>query len=170
MLTQSITPAIKSHIEVMLSFMTDLSGKILETTQKISELNLQLTQGLIDEMTTTNWQLMSAKDPVEFASVAATHIHPSTETLRNYQQGLSNLIANANVELTRTAESHLPEASRTAAALADELARTASEEAAKATQRQRAVIEKMNESARQGAEATPARIQASNPNISHSTH
>lgn len=170
MLTQSITPAIKSHIDVMLSFMTDLSSKIFETTQKISELNLRLAQGLIDEMTATNQQLMSAKDLAEFASVAATQIHPTTEKLRNYQQGLSNLIANANVELTKTAESHLPEASRTAAAVADELARTASEESAKATQRQRAVIEKMNESARRGIEGTQAHTLASNPNISHSTH
>jgi phasin family protein len=150
MFTQTITPAVKDHMDVQLSFFTDLSKKMFDTAQKVSELNLQLAQELVADMTACNQQLMSAKDPTEFASVASTQIQPCAEKLRNYQQRLSNLIANANAELTRTAETHMPEASRTAAAVADELVRTATEETEKATQRQRAVIDKMNESARRG--------------------
>lgn len=150
MFTQTITPAVKDHMDVQLSFFTDLSKKMFDTAQKVSELNLQLAQELVADMTACNQQLMAAKDPTEFASVASTQIQPVAEKLRNYQQRLSNLIANANAELTRTAETHMPEASRTAAAVADELVRTATEETEKATQRQRAVIDKMNESARRG--------------------
>ncbi|MBC7857734.1 MAG: phasin family protein [Burkholderiaceae bacterium] len=150
MFTQNITPAVKDHMDVQLSFFTDLSKKMFDTAQKVSEINLQLAQELVADMTACNQQLMSAKDPAEFASVASTQIQPCTEKLRNYQQRLSNLIANANAELTRTAETHMPEASRTAAAVTDELVRTATEETEKATQRQRAVIDKMNESARRG--------------------
>lgn len=150
MFTQTITPAVKDHMDVQLSFFTDLSKKMFDTAQKVSELNLQLAQELVADMTACNQQLMSAKDPTEFASIASTQIQPAADKLRNYQQRLSNLIANANAELTRTAETHMPEASRTAAAVADELVRTASEETEKATQRQRAVIDKMNESARRG--------------------
>jgi len=150
MFTQTITPAVKDHMDVQLSFFTDLSKKMFDTAQKVSELNLQLAQELVADMTACNQQLMSAKDPTEFASVASTQIQPAAEKLRTYQQRLSNLIANANAELTRTAETHMPEASRTAAAVADELVRTATEETEKATQRQRAVIDKMNESARRG--------------------
>lgn len=148
MFTQNITPAVKNHMDVQLSFFTDLSKKMFDTAQKVSELNLQLAQELVADITACNQQLMSAKDPSEFASVASTQIQPVTEKLRNYQQQLSNLIANANAELTKTAETHMPEASRTAAAVADELVRTATEETEKATQRQRAVIDKMNESSR----------------------
>lgn len=150
MLTQSITPAVKSYMEVQVSFFTDLTKKLFSTAQKIGELNLQLVQDLIEEMTTVNRQWMSVQNPTEFASFTATQLSPITEKLRNYQQRLSNLLVNANVELTKTAESHMPEASRTAAAVADELVRAASEETEKATQRQRAVIEKMSESARHG--------------------
>lgn len=150
MFTQAITPAVKSHLEVQLSFFTDLTRKLFDTAQKISELNLQLARELIEEMTSAHHQLMGAKDPAEFASVAATQTHAAAERVRNYQQRLSNVAANANVEITKAAESHMPEASRTAAAVADEMVRTASEETEKATQRQRATIEKMNESARRG--------------------
>lgn len=153
MITQAITPAVKSHIDVQLSFFTDLCKKVFDTAQKIGELNLQLAQEMVQEMTNTNQQLMAAKDPAEFASVATTQVHPTAEKLRNYQQCLSSLLANSNVELTRTAESHMPEASRTAAAVADELVRTASEETEKATQRQREALEKMNESARRGIDS-----------------
>ena len=52
--------------------------------------------------------------------------------------------ANANVEMNRTAENHLPEASRTAVAFADEVVRKTAEETEKATQRQRDMIEKMH--------------------------
>lgn len=148
MFTQAITPAIRSHLEVQLAFMTDLLRKAFDAAQKISELNLRLAQELIEEMTSTNHQLMATRDATEFATIASNQIHPSVEKLRNYQQQLSNLMANANAEMSRTAEAHLPEASRTAAAVADEIVRAASEETEKATQRQRAAIDRMNESAR----------------------
>lgn len=150
MFTQAITPAIRSHLEVQLAFLTDLCRKAFDTAQKISELNLRLAQELIEEMTSTNHQLMASKDATEFASVATNRIPPSIEKMRNYQQRLSNLMANANAEMTRSAESHLPEASRTAAAVADEIVRAASDETEKATQRQRAAIDQMNEAARRG--------------------
>jgi phasin family protein len=173
MLTQAFTPAVKSHMDVQMALFTDLSRKMLDTVQRISELNLQLSQELIEDMTNCNQQLMSAKDPAEFASVASTQIHPVTEKLRNYQQRLSNVIASANVEMTRTAESHMPEASRTAAAVADELVRTASEEAEKATQRQRDMIDKMNESSRRSIDDMSQslnRTAGQNPGQSQQTH
>jgi phasin family protein len=150
MFTQAITPAIRSHMEVQLAFLADLFRKAFDTAQKVTELNMRLAQELIEDMTSANQHLMATRDATEFASVATTQLHPSIEKLRNYQQRLLNVLANANVDMTRTAESHLPEAGRTAAAVADEIVRAASEETDKATQRQRAAIERMNEAARRG--------------------
>lgn len=161
MFTQAITPALKSHMEVQMSFLTDLSKKFFDTAQRASELNLQLAQELFEDYTSTHQQLLQARNLGELASAATTQTHPTTEKLRNYQQRLTNLVANANVEMTRTAESHLPDASRTAAAVADELVRRASEEAEKATQRQRDVIERMNESARRGIDGMAQSLQRS---------
>lgn len=160
MFTQAITPALKSHMEVQMSFFTDLTKKMFDTAQRFSELNLQLAQELLEDATSTQHQLMQAKDLTELASAAAAQAHPATEKMRNYQQRLGNLVANANAELTRSAESHMPDASRTAAAVADELVRRASEETEKATQRQREAIERMNESARRGIDGMAQSLQA----------
>lgn len=149
----------KSHMEVQLSFINDLSRKMFDTAQRISQLNLNLAQDLVQEANTTNSHLVGARDVAEFASVATTQLHPAAEKLRNYQQQLTNVVANGNVELTRTAEQHLPEASRTAAAVADELVRKASEETEKATQRQRDAIDRMNESARRGVDGASQQVQ-----------
>ncbi|MDC8760124.1 phasin family protein [Janthinobacterium fluminis] len=150
MFTQAITPAIKSHMEVQLAFLTDLSRKAFDTAQRVSELNLRLTQELLEEMTSANHQMMTARDAGEFASAASTQLHPAMEKLRSYQQRLFNLMASANADITKTAEFHIPEASRTATAVADEMLRAASEESEKATQRQRAALDRMSEAAQRG--------------------
>ena len=69
---------------------------------------------------------------------------PAGGKWRQYQQQLGKLVANANVEMNRAAETHMPEASRTAVAFADEVVRKTAEETEKATQRQRELIEKMH--------------------------
>ena len=167
MFTQAITPAIKNHLEVQLAFFTDLSKKAFDTVQRFSELNLQLAQELLEDATNTNHQLMQAKNITEFASAATTQAHPTTEKLRNYQQRVTNLVANANAELTKTAESHMPEASRTAAAVADEVVKRASEETEKATQRQREVMDRLSESARRGIAGMSKTIQNQGQAVQH---
>ncbi len=171
MFTQSITPAMRSHMEVQLAFLTDLSRKMFDAVQKISELNMQIAQQLMVEITHTNQQLLTAKSPSEFAAMAATQIQPATEKLRQYQHQLSNVMASANVEMTKTAENHMPEASRTAAAVADELVRTASEQTEKASQRQREAMERMNQAARREANgAGQGQIRGTQPQHGQTAH
>ncbi len=171
MFTQSITPAMRSHMEVQLAFLTDLSRKMFDAIQKISELNMQIAQQLMVEVTDTNRQLLVAKNPSEFAALAATQIHPTTEKLRQYQRQLSNVMANAGAEMTKTAENHMPEASRTATAVADELVRTASEQTEKASQRQREVMERMNQAARRDTNgAAPGTSRGTQPQHGQTAH
>ncbi|WFR81565.1 phasin family protein [Janthinobacterium rivuli] len=143
MFPNSISPALKSHLEAQLNFATDLSRKMFDTAQKMSELHVRLAQDLFQEWSDTNQQLLCARDTGEFLSTAA-QLQPGGVRLRQYQQQLGNLVANANVEMNRTAETHIPEASRTAVAFADEVVRKTAEETEKATQRQREMIEKMH--------------------------
>ena len=152
MYSQSVSPALKQHMEAQLSFFTEMSRKMLDSSQKVMELHLNLAQELIEEINRSNHQLMQAKDASEFASLAAAQIQPSAEKLHNYQQHLSSLVAGTHMELTKTAESHIPEATRTAAAVADEMARNASEETEKASQRQRALMDKMSTAAQKGVD------------------
>jgi hypothetical protein len=86
---------------------------------------------------------MVAKDPYEAISIAASQAQPAAEKVRAYQQHLTNIAARTQVDLAKTAESHVPNTSRTAAAVADEVARKATEETEKATLRQKAAMEKL---------------------------
>jgi phasin family protein len=137
-------PALKSYIESQLVFMTELSIKMCDSARKVSELNIKLTQQLIDDGIASSRQLIHTADAVEFASAAMAVHQPMAERLRHYNQQLLSLLAGTQVELTRTAESHIPAASRNAAAMADELVRKASEETERATERQRTAIERMS--------------------------
>ncbi len=143
MFTNSISPALKSHLQAQLNFATDLSHKMFDTAQRMSELHLRLAQDMLHEWSNTSQQLLCARDTGEFLS-AAVQLQPGGDKLRLYQQQLGNLVANANVEMNRAAETHIPEASRTAVAFADEVVRKTAEETEKATQRQRDLIEKMH--------------------------
>lgn len=153
MLPQSISPALIQHMEAQLSFLTEISRKMFDSTQKIVELNLQAAQEFIEDVSNSGHQLMQAKDASEFTTLAASQVQPNSEKLRNYQQRLSNLVAGTQMELTKTAETHMPEATRTAAAVADEIARKASEETEKASQQQKAMIEKISTSAQKVGDA-----------------
>ena len=143
-MSPSFSPALKSHLEAQCNFATELSRKMFDTVQQLSELHLRLAQDLLQEWSSASQQLLCARDTGEFMSLAAAQVQPGGDKLRQYQQQLGNLVANANVEMNRTAENHLPEAGRTAVAFADELVRKTAEETEKATQRQREMIEKMH--------------------------
>lgn len=146
MFTTSVSPALKSHLQAQLHFAADLSRKFVDTAQQVSELNLRLSQEMLEEFNKTHQQVLSARAPGEFLALAVGQMRPGGDKLQHYQQQLSRVIANANVELNRTAETHIPETSRTAAAFADEVVRKAAEETEKASQRQRDLIEKMHAS------------------------
>ena len=141
---QSLSPALKSHLETQCNFATELSRKLFDTAQQLGELHLRLAQDLLQEWNSASQQLLCARDTGEFMSLAAGQFLPGGDKLRQYQQQLGNLVASANVEMNRAAETHLPVASRTAVAFADEVVRKTAEETEKATQRQRELIEKMH--------------------------
>jgi phasin family protein len=163
--TQSITPASKAHLEAQYSLMSDMSQKLFDTVQKINELNIQVAKTVLEESLNNVQQVLVAKDPYEALSIAASQAQPAAEKVRAYQQHLTNIAARTQVDLAKTAESHVPNTTRTAAAVADEVARKASEETEKATQRQKAAMERLTNPIikspdGKGAAASPARPNA----------
>ena len=154
MFTQAITPAIKSYMEVQVAFLTDVSRKMFDAAQSITELNLRLAKELLADMTVANSRLMQSGSANEFTSAATRQLQPGAQRWHNYQQQLSTLVANTSAEMSKVAQTHLPEARRTATAVAEEMLRAASQEAEKAAQRQREVLANMNESALRGIDNT----------------
>jgi phasin family protein len=140
--SENVTPASKAHLEAQYSLMSDMSQKLFDTVQKINELNIQVAKTVMEESFNNVQQVLVAKDPYEALSIAASQAQPAAEKVRAYQQHLTNIAARTQVDLAKTAESHVPNTTRTAAAFADEVARKASEETEKATQRQKAAMER----------------------------
>lgn len=137
------TPALQSHLDAQVSLITDMAGKMYDAVQRITELNLQLAQQLIDDTMSASRHLMSASDPVEWSAAAVASGVPASEHLRAYQQRLMGVLAGTQVELTRTAEQHIPETTRTASAVADEVVRRGTETTEKMAAEHRSALERM---------------------------
>ncbi|WP_228535563.1 phasin family protein [Noviherbaspirillum malthae] len=158
--SQEVTPALKAHIDAQYSMFADLSQKMFDTAQKINELNIQAAKTLLEGSLSSAQQVIVAKDPYEALSIAAAQAQPSAERVREYQQHLNNIAARTHLDLAKTAETHVPNTSRTAAAVADEVARKGNEETEKAASRQKAAFERFKTTIDRGDEQKP---QANRP-------
>lgn len=134
--TQAVTPAAKDHMEAQLSFFNDMSKSLFRTIQQYSDLNIQLTQTMLEEGAMAGQKAIIAHRPTEAIAAAAAHAQPAAEKLRAYQQHVSRIAADTHVDLAKVAEEHVAETARTAKALADEVARVAHEETEKTVRTQ----------------------------------
>jgi phasin family protein len=125
---QTVNPAIRTHIDAQTAFMNDMAKSMFKSFRQMCDLNIQLVQTMLEETTTASQQMLSADRQTELMSAAASRAQPISEKLRAYQQHVSRVAADAQVDMARVAEQHIQNTSRTARSLADEVARTATEE------------------------------------------
>lgn len=131
---ERLQPATEAHVNAQFSFLDDMAKTLLQSFQKISELNLNLTQSFVEESTRLGRDMVAADKPAGLLSAAAAQAQPTGERLRSYKDNLARISAEVQAELSRCAERHVPETSRTAKALADEFMKASAEEAQKAQQ------------------------------------
>jgi phasin family protein len=125
---QSVTPAVRTHLNAQTAFVNDISKSMFRSFQQLCDLNIQLVQTMLEETANASQQMLTAGRQTEVISAAASRAQPITDKLRAYQQHVSRVAADAQVDMTRVAEQHIQNTSRTARTLADEVARTATEE------------------------------------------
>lgn len=126
--SQTVTPAVRTHLDAQTAFMNDMSKSLFQSFQQMCNLNIQLVQTMLEETALASQQILTADRQTEVLSAAASRAQPATEKLRAYQQHISRVAADAQVELARVTEQHVQNTTRTARQLADEVARNASEE------------------------------------------
>lgn len=126
--SQSVTPAVRTHLDAQTAFLNDMSKSLSRSFQELCQLNIQLGQTLLEEGTIVSQQLLTTNNPNDMISVTAGRAQPASEKLRAYQQHVSRVAADSQVEVARVTEQHVQETSRTARDLAEEVARTAAEE------------------------------------------
>lgn len=155
----SVGPAAKSHMEAQLSFFNAMSKSLFRSAQQFTDLNMQLAQTMLEESTTASHEMIVADQPTEVFNAAASHAQPAAGKMRAYQQHVSRLAADTQVDLAKVAEEHVSETSRTAKALADEVARMASEETEKSMRNQQEAMKKFADPFEQFADGMQHRQQ-----------
>ena len=153
--SQAVTPAVRTHLDAQMAFFNDMSKSLFRSFQQLCDLNIQLTQTMLEETAISSQQLLTADRQTDLISAAASRAQPATEKLRAYQQHISRVAADAQVEMARVTEQHVQETTRTARQLADEVARVASEETERNMRTQQENMRKftdpfMQEAARRG--------------------
>jgi phasin family protein len=131
---ERLQPAAEAHVNAQFSFLDDMARTLLQSFQKISDLNLNLTQSFVEESTRLGRDLAAADKPTAVLSATAAQAAPAGERLRQYKDNLARISAEAQAELSRCAERHVPETSRTAQTLAEEFMKAGAEESQKAQQ------------------------------------
>ncbi|MEH6437796.1 TIGR01841 family phasin [Massilia sp. DD77] len=150
--SQSVNPAVRSHLDAQTAFFNDISQTISRSLQQVFQLNLQLGQTLFEETASTAQRMLATEGPSDALSAAASRAQPATDKLRSYQQQRSQLAATTQVDLTRVTEQHVQVTSRTAHALADEVARVSVEETDKSLRQQADTMKNSRAAFRQEAE------------------
>lgn len=147
----SVTPAVRSHLDAHVAFVNDLSKSLSRSFQSMLELNLQLGQSLLEESTIASQQLLTANRATDAISGAASRAQPVSEKLRAYQQHISRVAADAQVDMARVTEQHVQHTSRTARALADEVKRAATEETEQSKRQQEESVKNFRDPFEQSA-------------------
>lgn len=130
MLFFSDNRALRSHLETQVDFMNEFSQKALDSLRQLSEMNLKLARQTIEGVLHSSREMLSCSDPAQMTQVAMKQLQPAGERLRTYQQQLMTVMAGAQAEFAHAAETRIPEASRSASAIADEMLRHAAAAAA----------------------------------------
>lgn len=143
--SQAVTPAVRTHLDAQIAFFNDMSKSLFRSFRQLCDLNIQLTQTMLEETAISGQQLLTADRQTDVISAAASRAQPATEKLRAYQQHISRVAADAQVELARVTEQHVQETTRTARQLADEVARVASEETERSMRTQQETMRKFTD-------------------------
>ena len=81
----------RSGLEAQASFMNELTRHTFDTVRKVSELNINLVQQLMQDSVSVSGQMISCSDPFQVALAGAAAAQPVAEHLQQYQQQLAGV-------------------------------------------------------------------------------
>lgn len=147
----SVVPALRSHMDAHVAFFNELSKALFVALKQRCELNIRMSQSLLEEATLVGQQLVTQQHPVEALSAISARVQPAADLLRTYHQQLSRIAADVQVELARVTDQHVSATTLTAKALADEVQRAAAEETDRGIFVQQEAMRKFNDPFQNGS-------------------
>lgn len=127
--TQSVNPALRSHLDSQLALFNDLSQSLSSSFQSVCQANFKLGRDMLEESLGAGRRMLANGQGSAVADTVLPDGKSATEHMYTYRQHISRIAAGSQVDLARVTEQHGRETSRTAQALADEVKRVAADQA-----------------------------------------
>jgi phasin family protein len=93
--------------------------------EKFVDLNLTAAKASLEESSATTKQLLSAKDPQEFFSLATAQAQPNAEKTIAYGRHLASIASSTSAEFSKAAETQIAETNRKVISLVEEVSKNA---------------------------------------------
>jgi len=122
---EQFTNIAKTNIESQLAVSSAFTTKAVEALEQVMDLNINAGKALIEDLTASTRQLLSAKDPQEVGSLLAAQAQPAAAKAIAYGRHLAGIATSAQAELTRTAEEQFAETGRKLSALVEDVTKNA---------------------------------------------
>jgi phasin family protein len=161
--------ATKANFEAQVALMTTLTSKAFEGVEKLVELNLTAVKSTLEESTNNAKQLMAAKDPQEFMTLATSQAKPTAEKAQAYSRHVASIASEAQAELTRAAEAQIAETSRKVSALVDDVSKNAPAGSENLVAMVKSVISNANAGYEQLTKTTKQAVQTMEANVNSAT-
>jgi len=173
---EHFSAATKANFDTFLAGWSNLTGKAIESVEKIVELNMTVAKTAFEESNAAAKQLISAKDPQEFFTLTAAHVQPTADKALAYARHVATIANGAQAEYTKAAEAHVADANRKVVAFVDEITKNApagSEDVVKllktAIGNANAGYDQFNKSTKQVVETLEANLNSAVSQISQAT-
>ena len=122
---EQFSNATKANFEAQFAIFSALTNKAFEGVEKFVDLNLTAAKASLEESSITTKQLLSAKDPQEFFSLASAQAQPTAEKTIAYGRHLANIASSTSAEFSKAAETQIAETNRKVISLVEEVSKNA---------------------------------------------
>lgn len=112
----------KASFESNFALCASLTGKTLETVEKLINLNLTAARASMDESAAAARQMLATKDMQELASLVIAQAKPNLEKAIAYSSHVATIASSSQAEFAKVAEQQMAVASRRVSELVEDAA------------------------------------------------
>lgn len=124
-ISEQFSAASKANMEAQMALLSSLTSKTFESVEKMIELNLDAAKASLENSSAVARQLLAAKDPQEWMSLATANAQPNAEKALAYGRNLANIASGVHTEFSKAAEAQIAETSRKLLELVEEVTKNA---------------------------------------------
>lgn len=115
-----LSASAKASLEENFAIYATLTGKALESLDKLIRLNMAAAKATVEESAAAANQMLAARNPQESLALARAQIKPNFDKAISYGGQLFSIASSAQSELSAALEAQIAAANRSATALMDE--------------------------------------------------